>query len=237
MTSRMIGDFRVRCSAAQEENQGLPRGDLTRRIGGSAPENAGRCPDRSRSRPWTRRSRKAAICSKKSTVCVSTVNRSLLMRPHNGWWRASSAPPSVDRSGPGAVALGRRQGSAGTLGEAGRCRQAAAGPCCLIRPYRRATGHRPDTRRISSRAALPPCSKSHSKEWLCLAARRISGGGRDRAPIAVTVVAATIVPVAAAAAVVHRRGIDHGRRDIDGRGPVIDRRAARRRAPAPRGAT
>jgi len=25
-------------------------------------------------------------------VCVLTVNRSLLMRPHNGWWRASSAP-------------------------------------------------------------------------------------------------------------------------------------------------
>ena len=25
MTSRMIGDFRVRCSVAQEENQGLPR--------------------------------------------------------------------------------------------------------------------------------------------------------------------------------------------------------------------
>ena len=45
MTSRMIGDFRVRCSVAQEENQGYRVEIWTRRIGGSAPENAGRCPD------------------------------------------------------------------------------------------------------------------------------------------------------------------------------------------------
>ena len=57
MTSRMIGDFRVRCSVAQEENQGYRVEIWTRRIGGSAPENAGRCPDGSRSRRTSRKSR------------------------------------------------------------------------------------------------------------------------------------------------------------------------------------
>lgn len=38
MTSRMIGDFRVRCSVAQEEGQGYQVQIWTRRVGGNAPE-------------------------------------------------------------------------------------------------------------------------------------------------------------------------------------------------------
>ncbi|ASC63671.1 hypothetical protein EUC41_13625 [Achromobacter denitrificans] len=38
MTSRMIGDFRVRCSVAREDDQGYRVQIWTRRIGGTAPE-------------------------------------------------------------------------------------------------------------------------------------------------------------------------------------------------------
>ena len=82
MTSRMIGDFRVRCSVAREDDQGYacrygPAGSAVPRR-----KNAGLCPDRRRSRICRKRNKRACSCSRASMACVSTVNRSLLMRPH-----------------------------------------------------------------------------------------------------------------------------------------------------------
>ncbi|MDQ8031262.1 MAG: hypothetical protein REJ50_04545 [Bordetella sp.] len=44
MTSRMIGDFRVRCSVVSHEDRGFSVRVWTRRVGGTAPEKAWEIP-------------------------------------------------------------------------------------------------------------------------------------------------------------------------------------------------
>ncbi|WP_144640232.1 hypothetical protein [Bordetella genomosp. 13] len=44
MTSRTIGDFRVRCTVVQEEDRGYGIRICTRRIGGTAPEKLWQVP-------------------------------------------------------------------------------------------------------------------------------------------------------------------------------------------------
>ena len=76
---------------AQEENQGYRVEIWTRRIGGSAPEKCWTVPGREPFATLDEAEQESRNLFEEING-VSTVNRSLLMRPHNGWWRASSAP-------------------------------------------------------------------------------------------------------------------------------------------------
>ncbi len=93
MTTRMIGDFRVRCTVVQESNLPLQRADL---------HAQGRC---ERAREMLAGARVGRLCQPSrsgkgqpvrfliaSMAYVSTGSPNLPMRPHNGWWKASSTP-------------------------------------------------------------------------------------------------------------------------------------------------
>ena len=92
MTSRMIGDFRVRCSVAQEENQGYRVEIWTRRIGGSAPEKCWTVPGQEPFATLDEAEQESRNLFEEINGVRFNGEPGLPMRPHNGWWRASSAP-------------------------------------------------------------------------------------------------------------------------------------------------
>lgn len=92
MTSRMIGDFRVRCTVVQEEGNQYSVQICTRRVGGNAPEKCWTVPGQVSYQTARTPSERASRSLKESMEYVSMVNRNSHTRPHNGWWKASSAP-------------------------------------------------------------------------------------------------------------------------------------------------